>query len=131
MKTISIAVYGAPFSSQAAYSAYRFARAAIAKGHRVERVFFYQDGVHNGTGLAAPAQDEFDLCKAWRELKQNSQVDLVVCVAAALRRGILNEAEAKRHDKEAWNLAPEFELSGLGQMVEAAALSDRFLTFGA
>ncbi len=130
MKTISIAVYGAPFSSQASYSAYRFTCAALAKGHQVARVFFYQDGVHNATLLATPPQDEFDLCNAWRELKQQHQLDLVVCVAAALRRGVLNESEAKRHDKAGWNLPPEFELSGLGQMVEAAALSDRFLTFG-
>lgn len=126
----SLAVYGAPFSSQSAYSAYRFARTALALGHQIERVFFYQDGVHNATLLATPPQDELDLCQAWRQLKREHNLDLVVCVAAALRRGILNAAEASRHERPCANLPEEFELSGLGQLVEAVSLSDRFVTFG-
>ena len=126
----SIAVYSAPYSSQASYSAYQFAAAALKQGHNVHRVFFYQDGVHNATNLAAPPQDEFNLQQAWQLLAQNHNLDLVVCIAAALRRGILDEGEAKRYSKSSHNLADTFTISGLGQLVEAAAISDRLISFG-
>jgi tRNA 2-thiouridine synthesizing protein D len=80
--------------------------------------------------LAAPPQDEFNLQKAWQRLAQDHHLDLVVCIAAALRRGILDESEAKRYDKQSHNLATEFCISGLGQLVEAAVVSDRLICFG-
>jgi tRNA 2-thiouridine synthesizing protein D len=43
----------------------------------------------------------------------------VVCVAAALRRGIKDEL-----------LAPGFRISGLGQLVEAGIQGDRLVVFG-
>lgn len=126
----SLAVYSAPYSSQASYSAYQFAVAALSQGHNLHRVFFYQDGVHNATSLAAPPQDEFNLQLAWQRLAKDHDLDLVVCIAAALRRGILDETEAKRYDKPSHNLASEFTVSGLGQLVEAAVMSDRLISFG-
>lgn len=126
----SLAVYSAPYSSQASYSAYQFAVAALNQGHKLHRVFFYQDGVHNATNLATPPQDEFNLPQAWERLVNDHDLDLVVCIAAALRRGILNEGEAKRYDKPSHNLASEFTISGLGQLVEAAVISDRLISFG-
>ena len=126
----SLAVYSAPYSSQASYSAYQFAVAALNQGHGLHRVFFYQDGVHNATNLAAPPQDEFNLQQAWQQLAQHHNLDLVVCIAAALRRGILDENEAKRYKKPSHNLAQDFTISGLGQLVEAAVISDRLISFG-
>jgi tRNA 2-thiouridine synthesizing protein D len=126
----SLAVYSAPYSSQASYSAYQFAVAALNQGHSVHRVFFYQDGVHNATNLASPPQDEFNLQDAWQRLAKDHNLDLVVCIAAALRRGILDEGEAKRYNKPSHNLANHFTISGLGQLVEAAVISDRIISFG-
>lgn len=126
----SLAVYSAPYSSQASYSAYQFAIAVLNQGHNLHRVFFYQDGVHNATDLAAPPQDEFNLQQAWQRLAKDHKLDLVVCISAALRRGILDESEAKRYDKPSYNLANEFTVSGLGQLVEAAVVSDRLISFG-
>lgn len=126
----SLAVYAAPYSSQASYSAYQFAVEALHQGHNLHRIFFYQDGVHNATSLATPPQDEFNLQHAWQSLAKSHNLDLVVCIAAALRRGVLNESEAKRYDKPSHNLAEEFTISGLGQLVEAAVISDRLISFG-
>lgn len=126
----SLAIYAAPYSSQASYTAYQFAAAALSQGHSLYRIFFYQDGVHNATSLAAPPQDEFNLQQAWQDLAKDNNLDLVVCIAAALRRGILDEGEAKRYDKPSHNIAQEFTISGLGQLVEAAVISDRLISFG-
>jgi tRNA 2-thiouridine synthesizing protein D len=126
----SLAIYGAPYASQASDSAYRFACAALDEGHQLYRVFFYQDGVHNATALAAPPQDEVDLPARWQELAREHKLDMVVCIAAALRRGLLDQDEANRYGKPASNLAREFTLGGLGQLVDAAVHSDRVITFG-
>ena len=52
-----IVVNEGPYTHQASDSAYRFAVAALEKGHRVLRVFFYYDGVNNGNKLSEPQAD--------------------------------------------------------------------------
>lgn len=126
----SIVVQASPVQCQGAETALRFARAVLQAGHSIHRVFFYRDGVYNGTGLACGPQDEANIPSQWQVLAQEHQLDLVVCIAAAIRRGVLNEAEAKRYRRAQWNLADGFELSGLGQLVEAGLVSDRVVTFG-
>ena len=127
----SLAIYAAPYTSQASATALKFAQSLLSEGHEVYRVFFYGDGVHNGSKLIAPPQDEVNLYLDWQVLAEQHSLDLVVCIAAALRRGILNPSEATRYSKETDNLGTPFELSGLGQLVDACVNSDRVITFGA
>ena len=127
---LGVLVNEGPYTHQASDSAYRFTKAAIEKGHEIFRVFFYNDGVNNGTRLAVPPQDDRNLTNLWSELAEQHKLDLVVCVAAAQRRGILDGDEAKRHGKDADNIAPGFRISGLGQLVEAGIQSDRLMVFG-
>lgn len=122
-------VMGAPYTSQAPHSALRFAHAVIAQGHRLAGVFFYHEGVHNASSLMAPPQDELNLRDAWVELHRSDNVALDVCIAAALRRGLLSEAEAQRHGKTSFNLEAPFELTGLGQLLTLQQRCDRFITF--
>lgn len=130
MASFSLAVYGAPQTSQASFSALQFAKAAYAQGHTLVRVFFYLDGIHNANELVTPPQDEGNLVHQWQRLGQEHSLELVVCIAAALKRGLLDSSEAKRHQKHSSNLADGFIISGLGQLVEAAVISDRLITFG-
>ncbi len=125
-----ILVNEGPYQHQASDSAYQFTRAALAAGHEVFRIFFYHDGVNNGTRLTVPPQDDRNVVDRWSELAQEQNLDLVLCVAAAQRRGLLDADEAKRHKKDADNIAPGFRISGLGQLIEAAIQSDRLVTFG-
>jgi len=126
----TLVVHSAPYQSSSAASALRFACAVLAAGHDIHRIFFYRDGVHNASALASPPRDEQNLPAAWQALAEEHDLDLVVCIAAAVRRGVLNEEEARRYEKPAANLAEGFELSGLGQLVEASIKSDRVITFG-
>lgn len=128
--SLSILILAAPYSSQGAYTAYQFTKAALESGNEIFRVFFYQDGIHNGSNVATPPQDEFNLYNAWQDLKRKYDLDLVVCIAAAARRGLINEQEALRHNKKNSNLSDEFTLSGLGQLIEACKISDKVITFG-
>ena len=77
-----------------------------------------------------PPQDERNVGARWSRLAQERGLDLVVCVAAGQRRGILDAAERDRHGKDADVLAPGFRIAGLGLLAEAAILADRFVTFG-
>ncbi|GAB6049293.1 sulfurtransferase complex subunit TusD [Hydrogenophilus islandicus] len=115
----AVLVNEGPYQHQASDSAYLFCRAAIAAGHEVSRVFFYHDGVYNAMKSAEPPQDDRNIVKRWSQLAADHGVDLVVCVAAGLRRGIKDE-----------HLAPGFRISGLGQLIEAGIEADRLVTFG-
>ncbi|ODC05326.1 sulfurtransferase TusD [Terasakiispira papahanaumokuakeensis] len=131
MASFIINVMGAPYTSQAPHSALRFARAALAQGHTIVRVFFYADGVHTGSALACPPQDEPHIPQQWQTLAESEHIELVICVAAALRRGIINESEAKRYGLTQYNLRSGFSLSGLGQWAEGIQVADRTITFQA
>jgi tRNA 2-thiouridine synthesizing protein D len=125
-----ILVSEGPYQHQASDSAYQFAKAALEKGHEIFRVFFYHDGVNNGTRLATPPQDDRNITVRWEELGNKHNLDLVICIAAAQRRGIVDEEEMKRQGKDASNIAPGFRISGLGQLIEAGIQSDRLIVFG-
>jgi len=126
----TIQVNEGPYTHQASDSAYQFAKAALEKGHEIFRVFFYHDGVNNATRLTTPPQDDRNIVNRWSELAEKHNVDLVVCVAAAQRRGIADADEAKRNGKDADNIAPGFRISGLGQLIEGGIQSDRLVVFG-
>lgn len=120
----------APPHAPSSRRALRFAQAALAEGHQIVRLFFYQDGVHSASSNVVPPQDELDLTGEWRDFVHEQQLDAVVCIAAALRRGVLNEQEAQRYGRTAANLDAPWDLSGLGQLHEAAQLADRLICFG-
>ena len=120
----------APYSSQSHLSALKFARACLESNHAIYRVFFYNDGVHGASQLQSPPQDEINIHNEWELLAKENNIDLVTCIAAALKRGILNKDEAKRYQKAQHNTEDPFELSGLGQLLDAQIHSDQLVTFG-
>jgi tRNA 2-thiouridine synthesizing protein D len=126
----SIVVTEGPYTHQASDSAYHFTKAALEKGHEIYRVFFYNDGVNNATRYSIPPQDDRNIQRMWSELAEAHKLDMVVCIAAAQRRGILDANEAKRQGKDGDNIAPGFRISGLGQLIEAGIQADRLVVFG-
>jgi tRNA 2-thiouridine synthesizing protein D len=129
MSSFSLVIHGAPYTSQASLSALHFCRAAIADGHSIYRLFFFQDGVHNASALITPPQDELHIPQAWQQVIQQHGIDAIVCISSALKRGIVNDEEAMRYDKSAGNVLPGFTVGGLGQLVDALEHSDRMLNF--
>ncbi len=126
----SLLILGAPYSSQSVSTALRFAQASIAAGHSLYRIFFYHDAVNSGNTLITPPQDESDIPHQWQALADDHDIDLVVCIASALKRGVLDEKEADRYEQSTHNLNKHFTISGLGQLVDASIESDRLITFG-
>lgn len=119
-----------PYQHQSSDTALQFAREALAKGHEIFRVFFYHDGVNNGTRLSVPPRDDRQVQQAWSDLAKEHNLDLVICIAAAQRRGLMDAAESKRQGLDGDNILEGFRISGLGQLIEGGIQSDRTLVFG-
>lgn len=126
----TLVIHAAPLSAQAGETALRFARAALAAGHQIHRIFLYRDGVQNANALSVAPQDELNLPNLWQAFISEHQIDTVVCIAAAIRRGVIDQSEARRYNKTQHSLIDQAELSGLGQLISAALESDRVVTFG-
>lgn len=119
-----------PPEASSAQSAWRFAQALLEEGHDLYRVFFFGDGVYCGDHFRQAHQSAPDWVKRWSELSAKHNIDMVLCVSSALRRGVLDGKEADRRQLQNANIAPGFALSGLGQWVDATLHSERTLTFG-
>ena len=104
----ALMVTGPAYGTQQASSALQFAKAALVEGHEIACVFFYREGVYNANQLTSPASDEFDLVRAWQSLHDENGVALHICVAAALRRGVTDETEARQLGLPTFNLQPGF-----------------------
>lgn len=124
----ALLVTAAPHQENA-WHALEFCKAALTRGHEIPRVFFYGDGAAHGNTLLLPPQDEADVARGWRELQESHTLELVVCVAAALKRGVMDADTARREDKTVANLAEGFVISGLGQFAEAMLEADRLVSF--
>lgn len=127
---LSLHVTASPYSLQGHLSALRFAEAISKTDHELFRVFFSGDAVYAGNELRVPPQGEEDLTARWKEVATNQNAELILCVSASLKRGIIDKTEADRYEKGSYNVSTPFIISGLGQLVEAGLESDRLITFG-
>lgn len=121
------------YSQQSSLTAYHFTKALLSKKHKVLAVFFYQDGVYNANQLNSPPTDEPNLTPLWQNLATEFALPLHVCTTSALRRGVMDRHSAQQiidDDNIGHNLAPHFELSGLGYWVKLCLDADRIVTFG-
>ena len=121
-----LAVSGANYGKQSAFIALQFAQALVAKGHQIQQIFFMQDGVSNANKFVSPANDELNLLKAWQTFHQQHQVPLHLCIAAAQRRGVVNEMTSEMTEV---SVATPFILAGLGEFMQASLTCDRVLQF--
>lgn len=127
-RKLAIMVCCPPEAVAGARAALEFSAAALAAGCRIERVFFYHQGVYTGLKTARPPSGEFDPGERWRRLAAGHGLDLVLCVGAAQRRGVLDEALAADQG-EASTLASGFRIAGLGAWLDAVLDADRVVRF--
>lgn len=126
----AIQINTSPYASNAGLIAYRFIKAALLAQHQVLQVFFYQEGIQHAFKYALPPDDELNISRLWSQLAEEYPIDLLVCISAAQRRGLLCADEARRHDLSDDYLAAGFRIGGLGQWLEASLKADRCLVFG-
>lgn len=126
----TLLITGSPYQSKACHSALRFLNAAVTTHPgSIKGVFFYQDAVLIGNKLAQPPRDEINLTKAWQEAAKQHSVPLYLCIAAAVRRGIVNDTEGKRYELDQHSLADHFQLEGLGTLVDLMNSTHKIIQF--
>ncbi|MBW4933281.1 sulfurtransferase complex subunit TusD [Marinobacter sp. F4206] len=128
-RSFTLVITGAPYSTQAPQTALAYARAVVAAGHAIDRVFLYGDGVHLASALVAPPSDEPHWPKDWAAFLEEYKVPGIACIASALRRGLVDAPEQKRYELSANNLLSPFTIAGLGEWVEGNVKSSRTLYF--
>lgn len=111
MNHFTLIVTKSPFDSRNAENAIAFCYAALARGDRIDQVFFYQTGVHNASSLLQANADEYNCRKAWIDLADEHNITLSVCVTAAARRGVVDKITA--HSCSNPNLTLPFKQAGL------------------
>ena len=126
----ALLVLSSPHGGQSGDTAWHFADAAIAAGHSLHQVFFYHEAIYQGNQLTVPPQDDINRVERWASLAQSHNVELILCVSSALKRGVVDATEADRYELGSSNAHPAFSLAGLGQLVDASSSCDRLLTFG-
>ena len=102
----SLVILAAPYSDQSVSTALRFATALLELGHEIFRVFFYHNGVYASNALITPPQDEPNIPQQWQQLAQQHSIDMVSCIASALKRGVLDEIEAQRYELAKPSISP-------------------------
>ncbi|MAZ40275.1 MAG: sulfurtransferase complex subunit TusD [Legionellales bacterium] len=111
-------------------SALRFAQSIIKLNHQLEQVFFYGDGVYCCSNLLTPMQDEFNSVLIWQQFSQAYHIPMHVCIASALRRGLIDEKESTNNNHDNHNISVPFILTGLGQLAKAFYNQHRVIQFG-
>ena len=129
MASYSILVTSSPFASDSAYQAAEFCRKLVQAEHTVDQIFFYQDGVYHANCLISPPSDECSPYQVWTQLNGDLGIPLIVCVTAAIRRGIISEQEAASSDNLNANLQPPFTDTGLGEFFSLLHQSDNLVQF--
>lgn len=119
-----------PASGHGARTAAGFAQQLLARGHTIHRVFFLDAGTETGSDTAVFPQDEPSRLAPWLELHHAHNVELVLCISSAIKRGMLDNTEAQRYEKPSATVHPAFIISGLGQLVDGSLHSDRLVSFG-
>lgn len=107
-----------------AHAGLQFAKAVVAAGHQLTTVFFYADAVSTANTLVPLVGGEPHLGQQWSDFAQEQGLELAVCVAAAERRGILDDELAAEHQLPASLKAP-YRQAGLGELVNATMTADR------
>ncbi|PIE43077.1 MAG: sulfurtransferase complex subunit TusD [Gammaproteobacteria bacterium] len=125
----SIVINHSANQSDSPSTALAFAKELIHQKHQIYRVFLYQQAVELANEYQQLATDEEDISTQWRLFSEEHNLDVVVCIAAALRRGVVDKNEAERYTKNGNNCTEHFELAGLGQLIDAVVQSDRVISF--
>ncbi|MBJ7536660.1 sulfurtransferase complex subunit TusD [Marinomonas transparens] len=126
----TLLITGSPYQSKACHTALRFIRACIEKHpNAIKGVFFYGDAVLVGSQIPQPPRDEINLLQAWQDIAQEHNIPLYLCIAAAVRRGIISEEESRRYELKQHSLAENFQLEGLGTLVELIHTTQKVIQF--
>lgn len=115
MTDIVLSVHSAPDEPRSLL-AFHYAQAALALGHSIQQVFFYEAGVLHGR---LTAQQLSPLANKWLQLAKQHGLTLVLCATVVEQDYQLSETDV-HHD---------FALGGLTEFSMAVAKTERVMQF--
>lgn len=118
----SLAIYSSPEQNSSAHTALDFAEELLCQGHHIYRLFFFNDGVLNC------ADTNNTVNRAWQKLINTQQLDAIVCIASAQKRGLDHSKDTA--DWPSKNIHSAFSAGGIAQLIDATVQSDRIISFG-
>lgn len=127
MASFTLVLTQSPTTNVSHFLALDFATSLLKQGHTLKRVFFYQDAVYVGLNGQTPVQGQQSLLQSWLLLSNQHKFPLQLCIANAIRRGLVNKQEQERYQLPAQTVANGFDLVGLGELAEACLEDDRVI----
>lgn len=118
----------APPLDKASDTAFYFLQAALKKGHIINQVFFYAEGVYHGNQLIY--LENPDLIYRWQDLAAQYALKFVLCSASCARRGIMGKEQASYFEKKGCNLRENFEIASLSVWFAEMHIANRVMVFG-
>ena len=128
-QSIAIMIKSTALSSSSE-TALAFAKTVIDTNKTISLLFFYGEAVQTATRLAVSVQGDTPLIEHWQQFIQAHQLPAITCITSALKRGIIDDTEAERYEKDGSSIAQGFSLGGLGQWADAVKQSDQHIIFG-
>ena len=125
----TIVVQCPPQSCSGSLNALNFTAAALNRGHIIDKIFFYGDGVYTANALSTNVQDEASTSERWQHFIEKNSLDALVCISSATQRGIINESESRRLNINNVSCLPCFRIAGLGELIEASQKGNRLIQF--
>ena len=91
MAEYSVLITTSPFHGDSAIRALAFIEGAIANGDTINNIFFYGDGVYHTNNLMLQTGDSHFAHGDWKHLATNHDIQILVCITAAVKRGIVSQ----------------------------------------
>lgn len=89
-------------------------RTVIAQQHIISCIYFLFDGAYLANKYIDMPTDEINLSREWQNFARDNALELLVCSASGLRRGICPET-----------IATGFRFGSIGELVESCAAADQ------
>lgn len=126
MTTYSLLITHSPSDVTQTIAAQQFAQNLQLQGHHLDNIFFYGEGVLHANALNLAPSDEHATYHHWCNLHHTTQCQLLVCITAAIKRGVVSADEAK---DDMHNLHEPFEQAGLGEFFSALHQCNKLVQF--
>ncbi len=99
------------------FQALEMAQSLLAQSHTILCIYFLFDGVLVANKFIDMPTDEANLTAAWSAYAFENNINLLLCAASGMRRGVVAET-----------LAPGFTLGSIGQLVDACDQADQVVS---
>ncbi|QCZ93419.1 sulfurtransferase complex subunit TusD [Salinimonas iocasae] len=129
MAAYSLLITHSPFDLSKTLAAQSFASELTAQGHTLNNIFFYGEGTHHANALVQLPTDEYQWHHQWKRIQASSECALLVCITAAVKRGLVGDSEARETGVEMANIHAPFVQAGLGEFFTQLHKCEKLVQF--